>query len=941
MTCFSYDAATQQLAPPFEVGSPEFWTGLAYSGDYLYLGPTSSTGACSGTASVVPCDSAAQSGSYPFYTFNGTLLNFGANWSWATELFGGPYIEFNALGTMNQYLSLFVDELSNTSRAGFVAPGTTFDVRARVQDLGTVALVNLSYDLPGVGPANETMHVLFGTASDGTYLATVPATGGNGTISFRVWARNNAGALVELPAAGAPPATVDRIPIPTVTVGILTSPAGCGGVSIGGGPYLGNGTNTSVLAGFYTVGERGCYPYRFQGWVTTGGVSVNGTTPSAQLTAHANGTVEALFAYHRPLDRVVVVGAPSGCGTVTLNGTAYPAGTGTNVFLLDAGSYSLSAQACTGKSFSGWTVSNPANLSVLGNELTLHGNGTLLASFVSTTGSFRVQFETDPASCGGVRLGNVAYVSGQSVVLAPGNYSIGPDPCAGWGFAGNVTPAGSVSVANGTLSVSGAGTVTYSYYRLTLVTIVTSPSDCGAIAWDGTAYGNGVVLNVTNHTQHSIATDPCSGTYLVSLSSTGAVTLEGTVAVVDGPGTIEAAFRSGSPHYVVSFVTDPTTCGSILFNGVGYSNSQYSAVVPDTIATLAATACTGYGFVGWSHDPGLSIEGGVVYVNASGSITARFQPLVNVLIFTSPVGCGSIVLDGQSVLNNGTAVVPENDPLSISAIPCAYQALSQWIVSVGASISGSLLTVAGPATVTAVFVPAQYSVRLLIASGGCGQVLLGSSPYGNNSTVLLTEGEYAIGTSLCGGYALEAWQTTANLSVSGSSSGTLNVRGSGTVTAVIGAVPPSLVVSAPPNALAGSSVSLSVVVAVLIAPYDYNYSWSFGDGTNTTTIGNTTTHTYGQTGTFTVRVTVTDPLGRHATAETNVTIVTASGGLSLGLGTTGAIVLGTAAGAVVVGAAVAVWRSRREVPKEEESDGSSVPEPSVDELEPLPPPPDF
>jgi len=914
--CFSYNGTTQLGAPPVEVGSPEYWTGLNYSGDYRYLGPVSSTGACGGQAAVVPCDALALAGQYPFFSFNGTALNFGTNWSWTTEDWGGAAFEFNAYGTINQETPLFLDQLTNSSRVGLVAPGTPLNVSVRVQDLGRIAIMNLSYTQPGSASVNESMTLLSGNASDGYYNATIPSDGANGTVAYRVWATNRAGAVVALPESGTPNATVNRTTIPYVNVTLETLPSGCGGLSLGGGAYSPNGTSVNVLAGYYSIRTNGCYPYHFVRWTTTGGLAVQGSGTSAELAASSNGTVEARWAYYRPTDTIGLAWSPSACGVIDLNGSAYLAGTVSSVFLLDAGSYALGASACAGYSFSGWTVSNSAHLSILGPTLDLHGNGTLTALFVLTSSAALVGFETNPAYCGGVLLRGVGYVSGESVSLPTGSYPIQPDPCGGWGFAGVDSTTGSVAISGDTLTVSGPGVVTYTYYKLTLVTVLTVPSTCGGILWDGIFEAGGTVLNVTNHTQHSLGATPCGGTYLEGFATTGGVSLSGTTVVVDAPGSIEAVFHSGTPHYFVGFQTQPGTCGVITFDGTGYTNSQFVSVPPGTVATLNEAPCAGYGFVGWTTSGGIQVAGSLAYVNQSGSIAATFHPLVNVVVYTTPSSCGSVTIAGQSFSNNGSGLFPEGATFSIVATPCASQTLSTWQVSAGASIANGTLTLSGASTITAVFAPAVYTVRLLVDAGGCGQVSLGSVAYGNNSTVSLTSGAYPLAPQLCAGYEFVRWAANSNLTVTGSVSATLTVAGSGVLTLVGAAVPPSVALAAPTDAAKGSSVVFVATVAVPVPPYNYSYTWAFGDGASVTVPSNTTSHVFSSTGTYLVRVSVVDPLGRGASAEANVTVVLPSSGPTFGLGTTGLVVLGVAVAVVVIGAVVVAIRSRRARPEE-------------------------
>jgi len=52
-----------------------------------------------------------------------------------------------------------------------------------------------------------------------------------------------------------------------------------------------------------------------------------------------------------------------------------------------------------------------------------------------------------------------------------------------------------------------------------------------------------------------------------------------------------------------------------------------------------------------------------------------------------------------------------------------------------------------------------------------------------------------------------------------------------------------------------------------------SYQWSFGDGTSSGTLsGSVTSHSFAAAGTYTVRLTVTDSVGRTGTFQTSVTV---------------------------------------------------------------------
>jgi PKD domain len=428
------------------------------------------------------------------------------------------------------------------------------------------------------------------------------------------------------------------------------------------------------------------------------------------------------------------------------------------------------------------------------------------------------------------------------------------------------------------------------------------------------------VLNVTNHTTHSIAADPCAGSYLVGYLVGGNVTQQGSVVEVDGVGSIQAIYRAGVPTYFVGFITEPSGCGNIVFNGTAYLGAQYVDVSPNTVVPIGTIPCAGYGWVSWLVSGGITIFDGRAYINQSGAIEAFFHPLVSVLLQTSPASCGGVNLSGVVYTNGKTALKPEGNSYSLTPVPCAYHVLSAWITSNGAVVANGTLTLSGASILTAVYVPAVYDVTLLVQSGGCGGVELGGVTYTNNSTVHLTQGPYNITPVLCAGYELSQWAVSGPLTANATA---VVVNGSGSLTLVGRAVPPTLTTAFPATAPAGSSFLLRVKVAVLVPPYDYNYTWQFGDGTTATTSANFTSHTYATPGTYTVKVTVVDPQGRSANATGTVTVVASNLGGSFGLSTAGEIVLVAVAALLVVAVLAALLVRRRNAAR------APPPEPTV------------
>jgi endonuclease G len=85
-----------------------------------------------------------------------------------------------------------------------------------------------------------------------------------------------------------------------------------------------------------------------------------------------------------------------------------------------------------------------------------------------------------------------------------------------------------------------------------------------------------------------------------------------------------------------------------------------------------------------------------------------------------------------------------------------------------------------------------------------------------------------------------------------------------------GTRPPVAAVDGPWGAFAGDPVAMSAAASSDADGQPLTFAWRFGDGTNGG--GESTGHTYAATGSYAVRVIVTDPLGLADTVETTATI---------------------------------------------------------------------
>ncbi|MCI4370829.1 MAG: hypothetical protein L3J81_05835, partial [Thermoplasmata archaeon] len=380
----------------------------------------------------------------------------------------------------------------------------------------------------------------------------------------------------------------------------------------------------------------------------------------------------------------------------------------------------------------------------------------------------------------------VGYTDGTSLFVNSTAYPVASDPCAHYGFRDFLT-SGGASLAGDQLTVTAGGSILEQNYVLTEVTIVTSPSYC-TVEFDGALEHNGTVLVVQNNTTHVVSQNSCSGHYEFGLTPTMGMDLFGSVLTVNDSGTLFGVWLTGSaPSSFLEFQTDPGTCGSISYLGLRWYDTNYTNVPANTSGPISATPCAGNGFVRWEWTGGVVVANGVAYVNSSGSVEAVFRPLASVGVETSPTGCGSVELAGQSYTSNATTELTEDYGYAIAPLPCAHYSFQSWSATVGAIIVNGSVYLSSDAIVTAIFTPTAYNVTVLITPAACGSLYLAGVSETNGSSLNLTYGVYATHPAPCLGDVLTALNTTGGLNITGTN---LTVGGNGTLTAVYEPVPP-------------------------------------------------------------------------------------------------------------------------------------------------------
>jgi len=914
----NYNESFWEDAAPIAYGVPHFWSGGSYSGDYAFFAPESTSGVCNQVASpnqVASCsgfDAAPNDGFYPWFTFNGTDIDFGANYSYTTVNWGGSLSQFNAFAGFSDLKPLFVLAPTNTSRVGFSPPSVPIWVNATLQDWGNVTGAVVNYDLNGGAFTALPMTLVSGTTANGFWSAEIPSSAGNGVLDYNITASNHAG--VKLFSPPSPVYNViQRGPLPTFNVTLETNLQTCGGVVFNGTVYP-NGSVVKVLPGIYPAFASGCFPWNFTTWVASPGAGVlNGayTSRSISVAISANNVVlDARWVYVRPNDTVnlatVEGSTPASCGTISIG-----AGSGSNggvIAVPDGISYALSQTGCSNFLFAGWTF--VGNFSILGGQFTAHGNGTLTANFAPSSNANALNFVTEPSNCGGIFYRGAGYTSGQSLSVSTGTYPLAPDPCQHFGFLEWQT-SGALTTSGNNVTVSGPGTLTEVNYHLTEVTFIVSPDSCGYIQFDGFNYHSGAVLSVTNNTTHLAYPVNYSSCHLIAFTATGGLTLNGNIVIANGSGELIATFGNGPANGIVTFLTDPSNCGAVVLNGVAYQDSNFTSEAQGLALTVTAEPCGGFGFVRWVTYGPITVVGSTAWINGSGALEAVFMPLTEIIFLTTPSTCGTVVFNGANYSGaSNTVFVPLTTSYSLGAVPCAGYKFSYWENTSGLTVGGGRVYVNAGGILTAIFVPIVYAVTFETNPATCGSVQLNGGQHVTNGTTLeLLGGAYTITPIPCTGDHLTEWVTDGNVSVSGTY---LNVAGPGNVTAFYLPVPPTVELYVADSTLVGAETPIAATVAVLVPPFNYNYSWSFGDGSAYTTPANFTSHTYHSTGTFTVTVSVRDPYGRVANASATISVEPTSATSSLQTTPFELASFGVIGAALLAILLIALWRARSE-----------------------------
>jgi YVTN family beta-propeller protein len=280
-------------------------------------------------------------------------------------------------------------------------------------------------------------------------------------------------------------------------------------------------------------------------------------------------------------------------------------------------------------------------LSSLGGSVVVAGGAVAAnVSFVCSlaiSGCYDVEFvesglpeQSDGGPIWGVTVNHVTWFNGDPTTTTTtfgepsGSFTYNLSTVTWYGTTYSPTQSnGSFSVIPG---VVPAATVDVSFSLSTpaySVTFTTSPSDCGSVTFYGTIYTNGGSVDVPAGA-YSVSATACSGYALQTITGTGSVIVSGSTATVEGAGGVTATFVLGSTiKYTVTFTTNPSTCGTITFNGTVFTSDQSAQVLAGSYP-ISVQACSGYALQTFAGSGSVSIGGSMATVSGDGGVAATF-----------------------------------------------------------------------------------------------------------------------------------------------------------------------------------------------------------------------------------------------------------------------------------------------------------------------------
>jgi hypothetical protein len=364
----------------------------------------------------------------------------------------------------------------------------------------------------------------------------------------------------------------------------------------------------------------------------------------------------------------------------------------------------------------------------------------------------------------------------------------------------------------------------------------------------------------------TIATNPPSGPYIsnsiVTLTATAAQywafdhwtgdatgSINPTTVTMNGPRSVQAVFVQTAYPLTVSTPGG----GSVTANGQVISPATYYPI--GSVVSLAATAESGWSFLGWQGDASGANNPLSVTMNQTNNIQADFGTAVAM----NPVGGGRIVLSQANPVPYGTK-------LTVSAVPDTGKYFVVWSSAISGTNTPAQIDVtnANP-RINALFgtLPGgKYSMSVVVLGYGSVAINPQKNFYNAGDSVTLTASTTNTGVNFYG------WTGDA----SGTNSSIVVVMNSNKVINANFAALPTVDISPQEQIVYGGSNAVLTANAAGLPPFTYQWQNSHGNIGGETNVTYTISNAQAtNSGTYTV--VVSNPFGSVTSAVATVTVV--------------------------------------------------------------------
>jgi len=418
------------------------------------------------------------------------------------------------------------------------------------------------------------------------------------------------------------------------------------------------------------------------------------------------------------------------------------------------------------------------------------GDTTLEIDAIATrTIECTVNFYTDPVGSNfNITFEGKTYVNGDIDTFPYGTSGLATADCPpGWVFdhweiVGNVALDPDEYANPVTFTITCGGDLKAIFRPVECsVTFYTDPSDIGSITFEGDIYFN-EDSNTFPYGTSGLATanvpvgwmfDHWEATGNVELSST--TTNPTTVTVVCG-GTLKAVFTQ--TQCTVDFYTDPSSVGSITFEGEIYFDSDSDTFPYGTSGLATANVPEGYVFDHWEATGNVELSSTTenpttVTVLCGGSLKAVFtQVECPVTFYTDPSTIGSITFEGDIYFDGDTDTFTYGTSgLATANVPVGWM-FDHWVATGNVELSSTTtnpttVTVVCGGTLKAVFIQIECTVNFYTDPVGSGfNVTFEGDTYFDGDSHSFLYGTSGLATADCPlGWVFDHWEIVGNVAL--------------------------------------------------------------------------------------------------------------------------------------------------------------------------------